>query len=276
MSDLDDAALSELEQQLDEAFATARPRPGYREELWSRLKRPRWWQRLTVPAIALPAAGALAAVLVVGLVLAVLVPQAGHLGGGGASSSGASSSGASGTSGTNGGATSGAMGPAPASRQAAAPAATIDGFGPLPRPAPTIGAPTPQAAGPAKSIPVVVSTSLPVVPGLLPVYRYTVASGIQTGTILDPAAVPGGLASSDYPTNPPSQAVQEAAAALPRSGRPARQLTVTRAQLVYVAVASGDVGYLEPAYQFTATVQTDGGGAPVSVLVPAVASSALR
>src|SRR5919199_5606445 len=77
MSEPDDAELKDLERRLDGAFAAARPRAGFQDELWARLqpRRP-WWRPAIAPA---PALGALAAVLLLGGLAAFLVPRA-HLG----------------------------------------------------------------------------------------------------------------------------------------------------------------------------------------------------
>jgi len=68
VSELNDPELDELEGRLSRAFAGTRPRRGFEDELWARLERRgsagrRWpWRRLAP----WPAAGALAAVLVIG------------------------------------------------------------------------------------------------------------------------------------------------------------------------------------------------------------------
>jgi hypothetical protein len=112
----EDPELKRLEERLDTAFATTRPRRGFEDELWASLERRRpFWARLGTGARRvnlLPYAGALAALVVVaglgGLLLSGVHP------GGGAST------------------TSSQGGGAEASKQAGADNA---GFGILPRPA---------------------------------------------------------------------------------------------------------------------------------------------
>src|ERR1700716_839403 len=85
VSELNDPELEELEGRLSRAFAGPRPRRGFEDELGERLERRgsagrRWpWRRLAP----WPAAGALAAVLVIGLAVVALPPlTAGHPAGG--------------------------------------------------------------------------------------------------------------------------------------------------------------------------------------------------
>jgi len=65
---------------------------------------------------------------------------------------------------------------------------------------------------------------------------------------------------------------EDAVAAAQASQPSGRAAVLTQARLVYVAVVSGEVGFLEPAYLFTGTA----GGAPAQVLVSALAPTALR
>lgn len=149
----------ELQRRLDLMFGSARPRPGFEEELWHRIegRRP-WWQRLaTVSRPALRFAPALAGLLVVVVGGGILL----NLRGGGGSSTGVTSS-----SYSEGGA------------QPGRPAA----FGRLP--APSGGALLPNSAAPAGSAaPALKSTDLagsaygftgqlPVLQPSLPVLRY--------------------------------------------------------------------------------------------------------
>jgi hypothetical protein len=98
------------------------------------------------------------------------------------------------------------------------------------------------------------------------VYRYDPASGPAAGTILEQAAVPGGLTAVSYPARQAAEAESEASAQLAAAGE----------RLVYVAVVSGGQGYLEPAYLFTGTAPVDGTTVPAQLLVPALAASAYR
>lgn len=164
MDDLNQPDLDELERRLGAAFAGTRPRRGFEDELWTRLRPGRPWWR---PAAAnpWPALGAVAAVLLIGLA-AVLVPHANLL-----------------RSGTGGhpSATSAANQPAGPTQQAESArgerlAQTAPGaFGRVP--APTLASPRfsslpktadSQVLGPAP----VVSAQLPTVPASLPVYRF--------------------------------------------------------------------------------------------------------
>lgn len=245
MSDQDDRDLLELERQLDVAFRSTHPRPGFEDELWTRL-RPRrpWWRLPGLPAVSLPALGAVAAVLVAALVtLAVLRDRPG------------------------GGTTSGA------SSQAApinAPAARPGGaFGALPPASPGPA----RAAEPAQGVPggtVDVQGGVAAVPAVLPVYRYQVGAGPAAGTVLDPASVPPGLASATYPTRTAVAAAQD-------ESQGGGSVVVTGARLVYLAVVSDGQGYLEPAYELTGTRQAPGGPpVPFTAVVPALAASAFR
>lgn len=248
MSDLDDRDLVELQAQLDAAFRSTRPRRGFEDELRDRLRRRPWWRRLGpgATASALPALGGLAAVLLVAFGVLFLVSRGGPPGGGASES-----------------------GSAPTSRGAA-----IQGspFGPLPRSAIAGAA---SASGPRESSgsagAAVAAPALPATAAPLAVYRYGPGAGLQPGTVLDPASVPPGLPSATYPALSPAQAVVEVRAP------PGARVTVTAARLVYVAVAGDGSGYLEPEYELTGTLQSDGAPqTPFSARVPALAASAFR
>lgn len=199
MSDLNEAELAELERRLDAAFASARPRRGFEDELWVRLaRRAPWWALWRHPGRGpLPALGAVAAVLLIGLAT-FLVPRA-QLGQGGAGSSSYSSrtSAPAAAPEQNGG---GLSGP-----QKAAPVA--GGFGALP--APALARAAGQAAGEVSAdagtsaLPVTVTASLPSVPARLPVYRYSQpTSGDRVGFAASlrarPAGTPNQYLGSDF------------------------------------------------------------------------------
>lgn len=246
MSDVDDGDLAELQAQLDAAFRSTRPRRGFQDELRDQLRRRRWWRRLGrgVTTSPLPALGGLAAVLVVAFGVLFLVARGGPAGG---VASGRSS--------------------APVSRGIAAQGVP---FGPLPRPPAAAAAPVPPAAGASQTgAPAGAGTALPVTAAPLAVYRYGPGAGVQAGTVMDPASIPPGLPSATYPALSPTQAVAEVRAP------PGTRVTVTGARLVYVAVGGDGSGYLEPEYDLTGTLQSDGASpAAFSARVPALAASA--
>jgi len=263
MSEHDEQGLSDLERRLDVAFRETRPRRGFEDELWSRLRARRpWWQRVAgglQPAHWAGVATGIAAVLLVGLVVSVVRLNGTHGPGGTASTaaSRAAAPAAAGSSGTD--LNSGAALP----------------FGALPAP-PAAGVPQPlRTAGPS-SLPegaagggTVQGANVPQPPPRLAVYRYDPASGPASGTILEPNALPATLSVGLYPTRPAADAVAAAEAGRTSSGG---SVVLTQARLVYVAVVSGEDGFLEPAYLFTGTA----GNAPVQVLVSALAPSVLR
>src|SRR5437879_4203019 len=84
-----DPELTELERNLDAAFASARPRPGFKDELEARLLRRRrtWWQRAFASPARWPALGGAVALLVVATVVTLLAGPL-HGGGGGAATTG--------------------------------------------------------------------------------------------------------------------------------------------------------------------------------------------
>jgi hypothetical protein len=172
VSELNDPELEELEGRLSRAFAGTRPRRGFEDELWGRLEGRRaagrrWPWRLAP----WPAAGALAAALVIGLA-AVALPRltAGHPAGGPAKTQ------------TDSGVQQparGQAGTAGAARPNQLPEAAAGSFGQLPTPAlagdpglsgtATSGGALVPYFGPAR---LTVTAQLPAAPGTLPVYRY--------------------------------------------------------------------------------------------------------
>jgi hypothetical protein len=158
----DDPELKRLQERLDTAFATARPRRGFEDELWSRLERRQpFWAHLWTGARRvnlLAYAGGVAALVVVlglgGLVLTSYHP-------GGASS-------ATSTSSESGGAKS------------QAPRADSASFGALPRPAVRSGTPSAAQTSPAGSpnseypgpVTVIAVTATIALPPAAPVGRY--------------------------------------------------------------------------------------------------------
>ncbi len=245
MSEPEDRGLEELERRLQAAFAGTRPRRGFEDELRTRLWRPR---RPGWPAALLPTVGGLAAVLLVGFLLIGTLSQL-HPGGAGSTSS----------------------------RPGAAPAALAPTFGQLPRPGPGVlenagdraaGAAEPQSS-PAK---VAVDVAPPPQPATVRVYAF--GRGGSPGAVVDPAAVPSGLPSAEYPARPPEEALQIARSAAAREQ--ASQVTLTGWRLVYVAVPASSGGYYEPAYEFSGTATSGAFSSPVRVLVLAVADSGLR
>jgi hypothetical protein len=262
MSDHDEPGLSDLERRLDVAFRETRPRRGFEDELWSRLRARRpWWQRLGGGLEQVPWGGVatgVAALVVVGLVATLVRLGGAHNG----ASSTASTAGAP-------AAAPAATGPSRADTSGAALP-----FGPLPAP-PAAGVPQLiRPAGPS-SLPegaqggTVQGGNVPQQPAHLAVYRYDPASGPPNGTILETNALPAGLSVGLYPTRSAADAIAAAEAGRTSSGG---TVVLTQARLVYVAVVSGGEGFLEPAYLFTGTV----GNAPAQVLVSALAPSALR
>jgi len=249
VSERDGPDLDELERRLDLAFASVRPRPEYRTDLWKRLRRVRPGRAETRWANVVLA---VAAVILLGFI--------GILGGAalllGHRSTAGSPNAASGSGGAG------------------------QPFGALPRPANgvrTDSAPravelAPTAGGAA----VAVGVSPQPPPAVLPVYRYAAGSGPGPGAVVEPAAVPGGLESAGYPSRPVAEALEAARSAASRTH--ADRVTLTGWRLVYVAVPAGAGGtlYLEPAYEVTGTAESGGAAVPVSLLVPAVVDSALR
>ena len=161
---MSDPELDRLEERLDSAFATTRPRRGFEDELWTRLERRRpIWIRLWTSARRvnlLAYAGGLAALVVVlGLGGAVLIGGF-HPGGGASLTSGSSESG-------------GAKQSQPVRADAAS-------FGPLPRPAlrgasPNVAQTSPTgASNPDYQGPVTVTavTAAITLPAAAPVGRY--------------------------------------------------------------------------------------------------------
>lgn len=87
--------------------------------------------------------------------------------------------------------------------------------------------------------------------------------------------LPATETSGRYPLRPASSTVSAALASaplVPDSG-PVPSVPLTRAQLVYSAVRSGSVSYLEPGYLFSGTFVRDGLQYEKRVLVPALAAS---
>ena len=254
MSEPDDGGLDELERQLQHAFASARPQPQYRDELWRRLLRSRPPARFRgthrLEAILVAAA----AVFVLGFVglLAGFVFLRGPSGG-------ASTS---------------------AGRPNAAPGSTAaQSFGTLPRPAngvrTDLGLKAGDTAPAATTSPVVVRASAPALGETVTVYRYPVGQGLAGGTVYDYRSVPAGLQSAAYPARSADQVLQDARAGAGRQR--ADRVTLTAARAVYVAVPDGTGGgYLEPAYEFTGVAESGTSKSPLSVLISAVADSGLR
>src|SRR5436190_7993470 len=193
MSEPHEPGLDELERELREAFASARPRPELRAELWERLRRRPAAARSSAPLQVI--AGAIAAVLLVGFVGllvggAAIVFVLGH--GHGRGAGGASSS-------------------APVSQGAPAGA-----FGPLPAPAGAAradaGLRQGEAAAPTSGgADVVVSVGPLSSQARWTVYRYAAGAGIAPGAVLADG-LPPGLPSADYPARPSAQAVADARA----------------------------------------------------------------
>jgi hypothetical protein len=259
MSDRDEPGPDDLERRLDAAFAATRPRRGFEDELWARLRARRpWWRRLGDPARRVPLAGVatgVAALLVVGLVVTLV--RAGGSHGPQSASTAATRSSAEAPLG------------APPAPGAAAQAGFA--FGQLPAPA---AAGALQAVLPAGPLALtggsqrvdVQAAAPPVAKGIL-VYRFDPASGPPAGTVLDPGQVPAGLAMGTYPARSAAEAVAVAAGA-----GSSQAVVLTQVRLVYVAVVADGAGYLEPAYLYTGTA----GGAPVQLLLSALTPSALR
>jgi hypothetical protein len=87
----DERELLALQRQLDDAFATTRPRRGFEDEVWARLQEARpVGNRLRDALASLGAglrpvrvpAGVVAAIVIVGLTVGILLQAGGHLGGG--------------------------------------------------------------------------------------------------------------------------------------------------------------------------------------------------
>lgn len=267
MSEQDE--LERLERQLDAAFASTRPRRGFEDELWARLRSRRpiaGWSWLRAPGLA--ASGAVAVVLLAGVTVLTLVLFAGRGGHTGAGISTAA--------------------PGIRAQQPASLAPNGLPFGQLPAP-PQAGVVqvvqadrlSPVPAGARMSI---ADGGLPQPGASLSVYRYDPASGPPAGAVLEPGALPATMAGSAYPTRQARDAFTEAAGRAAGAGdgaaaNPSVQVpaaTMTEARLVYVAVVAGGRGYLEPAYLFTGTYQNGGTAVAAQVLVPALAPSALR
>jgi hypothetical protein len=262
MSDHDEPGPSDLERQLDAAFSQTRPRRGFEDELWSRLRARRpWWQRLGGGLEQVPWAGVatgLAALVVVGLVVTLVRFAGAH--------------------GTGSTASTAAEAPAAAPAASGASRADTNGaalpFGRLPAPPAAGAAQLIRPAGPS-SLPAaaeggtVQGTSVPQPPPNLAVYRYDPASGPPSGTILETNALPPSLSVGLYPARSAAGAVAAAEAGRTSSGG---AIVLTQVRMVYVAVVSGPDGFLEPAYLFTGTA----GNAPAQVLVSALEPSVLR
>jgi hypothetical protein len=270
VSEHDDQVPGELERRLDAAFQATRPRRGFEDELWARLRARRpWWRRLGDAPGHVPWAGVATAVgtlLLVGLVV-TLVRAGGPHGGGGPSTTGASRSAeapqaAPAVPGTSRADTAGG--------QAALP------FGPLPAPAAAGIIQAVRPAGPsalpagAQRVDVQGPTPPPVAPRLA-VYRFDPATGPPNGSILDPGQVPAGLTAGVYPSLSAADAVAAAV-----GGGAGQAVVLTQARFVYVAVVSGGQGFLEPAYLYTGTAGSGTGSAPVQLVVSVLAPSALR
>lgn len=80
-----------------------------------------------------------------------------------------------------------------------------------------------------------------------------------------------------YPLRAASSVVSDALKAAPitPASGPTPEVSLTKATLVYTAVSSGNIGYLEPAYLFTGTFTQNGITLEKRVLVPALAPPAL-
>jgi hypothetical protein len=259
VSEPDDRGLDELERRLQAAFAGTRPRRGFEDELRSRLRRRRWSGWLTP---LLPAAAGAAAVIVA-VVLLVNVVSQGQL--------------------SRSTASSGLSASAPVAASPPPP------LGTLPRPGPDVQAggraadgkagAAGAAAAPVGPVPqsnlARVDLALAPPPQVATVRVYAFGPGGSPGAVVDPSAVPAGLPSREYPARPSDQVLQAAQAAASREAT--NQVTLTGWRLVYVAVpADPRGGYYEPAYEFTGTAGGTALSEPVSVLVLAVADSALR
>jgi hypothetical protein len=264
--------LDQLERQLDAAFAATRPRRGFEDELWARLepRRRRVWRGWS-SLLPLAAAGGAAAVVTAGIVLATVGALSGAFHHGGAQT--AASRG-------NDRATTQASGRA-AAPGAFAPSALP--FGPVPAP-PNANVPQVVQDGRQSPLPAVFRLAVP--DGSLPqpgptiaVFRYDPNSGPPSGAILEPGALPPGIGGAAYPSRPAGDALTEASARGAASGQAApagAAVTLTQARLVYVAVVAGADGFLEPAYLFTGTYQNGGPAVTAQLLVPALASTAVR
>lgn len=182
----------ELEQRLDAAFASLRPRAGFQEELWLRLQ-PRRSRALRLlplpaparrPALAWTGLGALAAVLV-GLLATSSVLLGGLRGGGAGPTLQARTPGAA----------------APAHQSAASALGRADqevaAFGRLPTPILVAGPPLERAGivpyfGPAR---LTVSAVVPRLPATLTVWRFAAPGGVPGGK---PAALTQGASQGSY------------------------------------------------------------------------------
>jgi hypothetical protein len=178
LSDLNDPELDQFERQVSAAFAGTRPRRGFQDELWARIERRRRFHRLRGWRLATwPAASAVVAVLLIGLVAILAVPKL--TGGGSGNSTPLEQTG------------TGVQQSGPDKRQTGAGArpetaagAGDASFGLLPAPALSGGPVQPSQAGgtdgqgrplvpyfgPAR---LTVSARLPSAPATLSVYRYT-------------------------------------------------------------------------------------------------------
>jgi hypothetical protein len=84
--------------------------------------------------------------------------------------------------------------------------------------------------------------------------------------------------SANYPLRPAAEAAKAAVTAapvLPAPGQPVPAVTLNKATLVYTAVRTGEVGYMEPAYLFTGVFEQNRTTFEKRVLIPAVAASGL-
>lgn len=268
MSEQDE--LDRLERQLDAAFANARPRREFEDELWARLERRRRWRWLT-PARVQGLTAALVVVALFGLTIGTISLFRPHVGGGASTASAPSRDSSLATT------------PGGRAEQAAPLAPPALPFGRLPAP-PDAGIAEVADSGRLSPLPAGVRTtiaeaSLPQPASSLSVFHYDAASGPPSGAIIEPSALPANIAGSPYPTRPAGTALQDASQRAAGAAGPAggAEVTLTQARLVYVAVVSGSDGYLEPAYLFTGTYR-NGAAAPLpaQVLVPAVAAVALR
>ena len=137
MSDNEDSELQALQRQLDDAFETTRPRAGFEDDLWSRMqaRRPLWVRALDVLAALIASVrrvpGAPAAAVAVVLVLAIGIGIISLKGPGGGGSSASRETGAAPFA---GGAAASGNGPRTPSKLS----------GPLPTPALTQAAPSPN------------------------------------------------------------------------------------------------------------------------------------
>ena len=238
----DEPELDALERRLDAAFASARPRPGFADELWTRLEARRpWWRRLSIPAGAAGwAAAAAVAVLMVGFGISPV-----HPGGGAAGQSGS----------------------APQDRAASA-------FSKLPRPGGGAGmtaAPTANFAGADSAAALYTGRFNAVVTASLPTVSPTVTRTDRNGTVAT-AAYPLASAASLAA----SARVQAAAAPITLPDGEVPTVTLDRAAAATVTVPDGDVTYSEPVVVFSGGFDYKGRHFTVRITVPAVDPADLR